>query len=349
MKANRIKRHLWQLNQARGLSNVSRPIRRWSNNREFAAAPKRLKAKKKIRSIIVPLDGSTFAEHAIPLALEFAKRSGASLQLVQVLSTLEFDGQFHSDHVHEWLINSLKRKKEQYLSDAVQRICSSSGVSTSTLVTTGREVSVTLAEEIDRLDADLVVMATRGRGAIGRFWRGSIAYSILERIKVPLVLVRGHQQPVNSKAKRIDHVVLALDGTESVERILSTMLVLDALSSAQHTLLRVLKLDRGSQIQAGRRRSVAVPSQSRISAAFRHMDPIVSSLRKHGRLAVPRVVHSDDKHGDVILTCAKTHGADLVVAAADRRSGIAKLFQRSIADWLFNRSSIPLMLVPTDC
>ena len=187
---------------------------------------------------------------------------------MQVLSTLEFDGQFHSDHVHEWLINSLKQKKEQYLSDAVQRICSSSGVSTSTLVTTGAEVSATLAEEIERLDADLVVMATRGRGTIGRFWRGSIAYSLLERIKVPLVLVRGHQQPVNSKPKRIDHAILALDGTESAERLLSSVLDLDALSSARHTLLRVLKLDRRSQIQAGRRRSVAVPSQSRISSTF---------------------------------------------------------------------------------
>ena len=104
------------------------------------------------------------------------------------------------------------------------------------------EVSATLAEEIELLDADLVVMATRGRGAIGRFWRGSIAYSLLERIKVPLVLVRGHQQPVNSKPKRIDHAILALDGTESAERLLSSVLDLDALSSARHTLLRILSL-----------------------------------------------------------------------------------------------------------
>ena len=262
MKTNRIKRHLWQLNQARGLPNLSRPIRRSSNNREFAAAPKRLKAKKKIRSIVVPLDGSTFAEHAIPLALEFAKRSGASLQLVQVLSTLEFDGQFHSDHVHEWLINSLKQKR-------------------SNICPMPFSVSVVRAAYRPRpWSRRGEVSATPPRRSSG--WMPiSLSWQPWSRRDWPILARkhrlfalgtnqgaagtrRGHQQPVKSKPKRIDHAILALDGTESVERILSSVLDLDALSSARHTLLRVLKLDRRSQIQAGRRRSVAVPSQSRI-------------------------------------------------------------------------------------
>ena len=45
---------------------------------------------------------------------------------------------------------------------------------------------------------------------------------------------------------------------------------------------------------------------------------------------------------------AKTHEADLIVAAADRRSEIAKLFQGSTADRLFHRSTIPVMLVSMD-
>ena len=51
-----------------------------------------------------------------------------------------------------------------------------------------------------------------------------------------------------------------------------------------------------------RSRAFAVANQR---AAFRQMDPIVNSLRKHGRLAVPRVVHSDDNQGEVILTWLK--------------------------------------------
>jgi len=37
-----------------------------------------------IRSILVPVDGSTFGEHALPWALEIARRAKAPLQLVHV-------------------------------------------------------------------------------------------------------------------------------------------------------------------------------------------------------------------------------------------------------------------------
>jgi len=37
-----------------------------------------------IRSILVPLDGSTFGEHALPMAASLARRAGATLHLVHV-------------------------------------------------------------------------------------------------------------------------------------------------------------------------------------------------------------------------------------------------------------------------
>ena len=36
------------------------------------------------RTILVPLDGSVFGEHALPLALGIARRSSATVQLVHV-------------------------------------------------------------------------------------------------------------------------------------------------------------------------------------------------------------------------------------------------------------------------
>src|SRR5262249_51840495 len=40
------------------------------------------------RSVLVPLDGSTFGEQALPLALSIARRAGVGVQLVHVLSPL---------------------------------------------------------------------------------------------------------------------------------------------------------------------------------------------------------------------------------------------------------------------
>jgi len=36
------------------------------------------------RTILLPLDGSVFSEHALPAAIEVARRSGAVLHLVHV-------------------------------------------------------------------------------------------------------------------------------------------------------------------------------------------------------------------------------------------------------------------------
>src|SRR5262245_22662378 len=42
------------------------------------------------RSILVPLDGSPFAEHALPLALAIARRSGAAVELVHAHTAFAF-------------------------------------------------------------------------------------------------------------------------------------------------------------------------------------------------------------------------------------------------------------------
>ena len=40
------------------------------------------------RTIVVPLDGSPFAEHALPCALAIARRARAELRLVSVVTPL---------------------------------------------------------------------------------------------------------------------------------------------------------------------------------------------------------------------------------------------------------------------
>jgi len=40
------------------------------------------------KSILTPLDGSSFAEHALPLALSIARRGGATLRLLHVQEPL---------------------------------------------------------------------------------------------------------------------------------------------------------------------------------------------------------------------------------------------------------------------
>ena len=62
---------------------------------------------RRFRSLLVPVDGTPFGEHALPLALGLARRAGASVRLVYVHSPLEstFDtGRlYHNSALDAWL------------------------------------------------------------------------------------------------------------------------------------------------------------------------------------------------------------------------------------------------------
>src|SRR5216110_3367255 len=69
------------------------------------------------KTIIVPLDGSVFAEQAIGTAATIAQRSGAALVLVRVHETYTFESTDYS------LAADLSRRdQEQYLATIAERV-----------------------------------------------------------------------------------------------------------------------------------------------------------------------------------------------------------------------------------
>ena len=149
----------------------------------------------RIKNIVVPLDGSPFAEHAIPIALGIAEQSGATVHFVHAFIPAEVLDPYDALHFPDASLKTLKLKKQRYLSDVVQQLSAVTPAFVSSSIIDGRAVSQSV-ENIHGIDADLVVMATHGRGALGRFWSGSAAHAILQQISVPLILVRGSSTPV---------------------------------------------------------------------------------------------------------------------------------------------------------
>src|SRR5688572_30304013 len=181
---------------------------RVSNERKSARRPALSGARQAfgnpIRSIVVPLDGSAFAEHAIPLALGIAEQCGAAVQLVHAVVPVNVPDA-------DSALTALKREKKKYLADVVQQLSAKTSMHVSSRTIDGRAVSQTL-HEAGKINADLIVMATHGRGAVGRFWWGSFAHWLLQLVSIPVILVRGSSAPAIFKPKRINHVLLPLDG-----------------------------------------------------------------------------------------------------------------------------------------
>src|SRR5205085_1188684 len=62
--------------------------------------------------------------------------------------------------------------------------------------------------------AALVLMTTHGRGPLSRAWLGSVAGELVERLPMPLLLVRPQRRhPDLADEPRLRHVLIALPAT----------------------------------------------------------------------------------------------------------------------------------------
>ena len=186
------------------------------------------------RSLLVPLDGSPFAEQALPFALTIVRRAAASLQVVAVMPHpgILVSTQFVAHMLGRW---------SGYLERVVERIQRCHAVPVSCRVLEGEAVAPTIAAYVKQIEADLVVMTTHGRGTLGRLWFGSVAYELIRNLSVPALFVRPHDGVAEWDTEpALRHMLIALDGSLLAERMLEPAVTLGTLMNADYVLLRVL-------------------------------------------------------------------------------------------------------------
>src|SRR4029078_5106046 len=126
------------------------------------------------RSILVPLDGSLAAEHALPLALSLARRFGAALQIVHVYVPIW--GKYgRPELAHELIDREMRERRKAYNDAVIQRLSAVGDISLSAAYLEGPVVASTINRHAADSGADLMVMTTQGRAPMARFWLGSVA------------------------------------------------------------------------------------------------------------------------------------------------------------------------------
>src|ERR1019366_3394788 len=178
-----------------------------------------------IRSILVPLDGSSFGEHALPLAMNMAKGLNASLHLIHVHSLL--DATYAELQVFDNTLDvELRNKERDYLHTVQKQVQDRLSVPVTIRKVDG-DVSTVVREQADSLRVNWVVMTTHGRGPLGRFWLGSNTDELVRSLPIPLLLVHPHDHPVDlQEADTVKHMLIPLDGTPLAEQILEPALTL---------------------------------------------------------------------------------------------------------------------------
>jgi nucleotide-binding universal stress UspA family protein len=149
------------------------------------------------RTLLVPLDGSVFAEQALAEAEELAAATQGRLVLVAAVADPQpppgaTPVETPRAQAHDRQVNAARVRN--YLESTAQR-----------LEAGGHPVEIHLAHDrpaeailrvAEECAADLIVMATHGRNGLARLRMGSVALSVAQAARPPVCLVRPRPQPV---------------------------------------------------------------------------------------------------------------------------------------------------------
>ncbi len=186
--------------------------------------------------ILVPLDGSTLAERAIPHAEQFARIFGSSIILLQVLDPTSYHENPNPVDPLSWQIR--KAEAELYLNGIAIRLQDNLRESAldedehpkkDRVIYSIREgktaeniVNFAHAENID-----LLVISTHGSGGLSRWNISSVTQKVINLIYLPVLIVRAYNQP-EAEETRIHYrrILLPIDSSRRAECSLSAGIAL---------------------------------------------------------------------------------------------------------------------------
>ena len=146
-----------------------------------------------IHRILVALDGSIRSEYVLPYARFLSKAFGSELILLSVPEVPEVQNYRAAAEVVEKLRSKAEINMEKFL-NAVARSLREEGINVRTMVS-GNRPAVTIVEVSEEVNADMIMITSRGRGGMDLFMMGSVAHRIVEHTMRPVMLVPVHEDP----------------------------------------------------------------------------------------------------------------------------------------------------------
>ncbi len=192
--------------------------------------------------ILVPLDGSTLAERAIPHAEEFARIFRSTIVLLQVLDPTSFHENPNPVDPLSWQIR--KAEADMYMRGITNRI--NQNINSAIQENKEKESKGNAANKVKveyfiregktaenivnfahTENIDLLVMSTHGSGGLSRWNISSVTQKVINLVYLPVLIVRAYLQP-ESESARIHYrrILLPIDSSRRAECALSAGIAL---------------------------------------------------------------------------------------------------------------------------
>jgi nucleotide-binding universal stress UspA family protein len=310
--------------------------------------------------LLVPLDGSTLAERALPYAVRLAGRLEAEILLLQVveLSPL-LKGSLLAEAS---LINSaetyLREVKEVITDLTLPQHLPLERVHLKAI--TGNP-SYEIAEIAASHKVDLIVMTTQGRSGLAHLLMGSTAASVIQHTELPVLVIRPTittskppqalaelmAVPLNSGLEEgWGKMLVTLDGTPQAEAVLEYAITLAQGIDATIHLLQVIPplvpFSYGD-ISLRYQQEIKNQTQQLSQEAYQHLKALQTEISQRG-LECSCTVRNGEAIGE-ILKFTEELKPSLLVMATRARGRLGHILLGSVAEEVLRRSQRPVVLL----
>jgi nucleotide-binding universal stress UspA family protein len=285
--------------------------------------------------IMVPMDGSSLAERALPMAVKFAEGTGANLVLYRVVpyfTVLAADPLLYEE------MNRLGEDEAlAYLRQIRKEI--TSPLPTETVCEVGSAAESILQYANDN-KIDLIVMSSHGRSGLNRWVYGSVAERIMSQAPCPTLILNARHPSLPESPEKI---LVPLDGSELAEKALVPVIDLIAALGTQLHLLRVTT--------SGHMR-IETETQPDLIDGIEN-DELIEA--KNYLQELIQRVGIDDAHltvevakatvAEAIIEYATTNDIDLIAMSSHGRTGLKRWVYGSVAEKVLRGACCATMIV----
>lgn len=293
--------------------------------------------------LLVPLDGSRMAESALPAAAYLAQRCEAALTLVHIIerrAPRRIHGERHLTAVEE---------AKQYLSGIRERAFPGGArVALHVHETAEGNVARSIVEHAQELESDLVIMVTHGHKRLDQMLFGTIAQQVIALGETPVLILHPAAGAPAAPAPW-KTILVPLDGNPEHEQGVPVARRLAELcTAAVHLVMSVPTYGTLSGPAASRSRFAPAATSALLEMACEDAEEYLQRqaerLRREGCRASTLVLRGDP--AAEISQAAERLAADLIVMGTHGRVGTDAFWSGSVTPAVFNRTRVPLLLVP---
>ena len=148
--------------------------------------------------ILVTTDGSPLGNLALPYAADLARRYSSVLTVLYVVpaATTPLALSEGAAYAYDFPAEQERLDAEgESILDHAREVVDLPGTRFLRRDGNGPKLAQIIVNEAEQEGAQLVVMSTHGRSGLAHLFLGSVAEAVMQKVKVPVFLVRGQAQP----------------------------------------------------------------------------------------------------------------------------------------------------------